>query len=64
MRLERRRDGKAYGLLGATLVCHDEVGRERIKTTLGALDRCVEGLEVDRDVRPLLFGVLFHGMGV
>lgn len=62
--LEGRRDGEAYGLLGAALVRHDEVGGERIEAALGAFDRCVERLEVNGDVGPLLVVSLFHGMGV
>ena len=62
VRLEGGRDGEADGLLGATGICHDEIGRERIETTLGALDRGVERLEVDGDVRPLLFLPRFHGV--
>ena len=64
MGLEGGRDGKADGFLGTARIRHDEIGLERIEPTLGALDRGVEGFEVDRDVRPLFFARLFHDMEV
>ena len=37
--LQGRRHGKADGLLRAAEVCHDQIGRHRVKAALHALDR-------------------------
>ncbi len=54
LRLERRRDRKADGLVRPLLVRDDQVRVHRVQTPLHALHRSIEGLQVYGGIRPLL----------
>lgn len=34
---------------------NDQMGRQRIQSTLDTFDRCVEGLQIDRNIGSVLF---------
>ena len=51
--LQRGRDGQADRLLRAPLIRDDQMGIHGIQSALNALDRSIEGFQVDGDIGPL-----------
>ena len=51
--LQRGRDGQANRFLRAPLIRDDQMGIHGIQSALNALDRSIEGFQVDGDIGPL-----------
>ena len=60
VRLQRRRDGQADGLIRAGLIRHHQMRGQRIQTPLPAFHGGVERLEIDRDACACRHHTPFH----